>query len=172
MAFCACQHLDVPLMAGEVEKWGTKLTGQVRVPICRLRERSFNSLLFPKAGAYQSSPPIIKSSEGAGNCGETLAHCYCHCLPVSHKFPLPIFRECGTMSAVSPPRSGIARCEKSGLRARLLESALRARFSAPEVTGLPRQAMDGQSELNVSRVSDTVNLDDMIDVGVGQSTDQ
>jgi len=49
----------VPLMAGEVEKWGTKLTGQVRVPICRLRERSFNSLLFPKAGAYQSSPPII-----------------------------------------------------------------------------------------------------------------
>jgi len=32
--------------------------------------------------------------------------------------------------------------------------------------------MDGQSELNVSRVSDTVNLDDMIDVGVGQSTDQ
>jgi len=40
------------------------------------------------------------------------------------------------------------------------------------VTGLPRQAMDGQSELNVSRVSDTVNLDDMIDGGVGQSTDQ
>ena len=32
--------------------------------------------------------------------------------------------------------------------------------------------MDGQSELNVSRVSDIVNLDDMIDVGVGQSTDQ
>ena len=29
--------------------------------------------------------------------------------------------------------------------------------------------MDGQSELNVSRVSDTVNLDDMIDGGVGQS---
>jgi len=32
--------------------------------------------------------------------------------------------------------------------------------------------MDGQSELNVSRVSDTVNLGDMIDGGVGQSTDQ